>query len=336
MLKPFLSEACQHVIALATATATRKPQLHLQSDGTRLHGSLEAGGASVYVAQAWSGDTFALTLDPFILQEVVEAEAEVKRLSLEDNTLVLGATRLNIDLSKPHAFPRQREGVFVSSTVLREALAATKHALAKTPRHAYDSLLLFDFTNGELVATDSFRLALQILPNLGVAPFKLSREYAAMLEQLPEGEVVLALEGEHVHFRSEGYALTLPLDHTGFPNYRRILPTEGACGTEVEVHAKELQEVVARVGLFAEQRCVELTFAEQELTITARDTYGQSHQTLPVAQRGEAVKLKLHKEYLEEALASASGVVRWRIGSPNEASVFELNGGLRLLVPLKV
>jgi DNA polymerase III sliding clamp (beta) subunit (PCNA family) len=339
MLKPFLTEACQQVVTLASATATRKPQLHLQSDGTELSCSLAAGGASIHLSQAWRGEKFAVTLEPTILHEVVEAKSEVANLTLEDTSLVLsssgGETRLNVEPGEAQPPPTKREGVVVSSNVLRQALAAVKHALAAKPKHGYDALFLFDFTAGELVATDSFRLALQALPKLGVPPFKVSRDYAVMLEALPDGEVSLARSDNHVHWSARGYHLTLPLDHTGFPNYRRILPKTTRAETEVELHAKELRDVVERVGVFADKQGLVLTIEHQSLTVSSQTLEGRSSETLPVAMRGAAVTLHLHKTYLEEALASASGMVRWYIGKANEANVFELSDGLRLLVPLR-
>jgi DNA polymerase III sliding clamp (beta) subunit (PCNA family) len=339
MLKTFLTEACRQVINLATATATSKPQMVLQSDGAFLRCSLESGGASVHLSHSWTSEPFAITLNPTILQDIIAAESEVKGLALEDTTLLLssarGETRLNVNFAEAQGVPTQHEGVVVSGVALREALAQVKHALAAKPKHGYDGLFLFDFTTGELVATDSFRLALQTLPKLGLPAFKVLKPYALMLEDLPEGDVSLALTSEHVHVWQDGYALTLPLDYTGFPNYRRILPTVAGHGTEVELHAKELREVVARVGLFAETKGLILTIEKYCLTVSAQDSQGHSAETLPIAMRGPIVTLYLHKTYLEEALASASGMVRWRIGKANEASVFELEGGLRLLVPLK-
>jgi DNA polymerase III sliding clamp (beta) subunit (PCNA family) len=339
MLKPFLTEACKQVVTLATATATRKPQLHLQSDGTQLSCSLESGGASIHLVREWRGDRFALTLEPTILHEVVGAKSEVANLTLKDTSLVLsspgGETRLNVQLGETQPLPVKHEGVVVSSAALRDALALVKHALAARPKHGYDGLFLFDFTAGELVATDSFRLALQVLPNLGVPAFKVSREYAVMLESLPDGEVSLAHSDHHVHWSALGYHLTLPLDHTGFPNYHRILPETTQAGTEVELHAKELRDVVERVGVFAGKQGLVLTFDTHHLTVSAQALEGRSSETLPVAIRGQAVTLHLHKTYLEEALASAPGMVKWRIGKASETSVFELSGGLRLLVPLK-
>lgn len=339
MLKTFLTEACRQVTHLATATATSKPQMVLQSDGAFLRCSLESGGASIHLSHSWTSEPFAIILDPGVMQEIVAAESEVNRLVREDTTLVLsstrGETRLNVNLAKTQSLPTKHEGVVVSSAVLREALAVVKHALAAKPKHGYDGLFLFDFTTGELVATDSFRLALQTLPKLGLPAFKISKEYATMLEELPDGEVSLALTSNHVHLWQDHYALSLPLDHTGFPNYRRILPTAGQRGTEVELHAKELREIVARVGLFAETKGLVLTIEKYCLTVSGQSIQGHSDETLPIAMRGPVVTLYLHKTYLEESLASASGMVRWRIGKANEASVFELSDGLRLLVPLK-
>jgi DNA polymerase III sliding clamp (beta) subunit (PCNA family) len=339
MLQTFLTEACRQVISLATATVASKPQMVLQSDGAFLRCSLESGGASVHLSHPWTSELFAVTLDPHILQEVIAVESEVNRLALENTTLILsssrGETHLNVNLAEAQGVPTKHEGVVVSSSTLREALALVKHALAAKPKHGYDGLFLFDFTAGELVATDSFRLALQTLPKLGLAAFKVSKWYALMLEELPDGEISLALMSDHVHLRQDGYALTLPLDHTGFPDYHRILPTANHNGTEVELHAKELREVVARVGLLDETKGLVLTFEKHRLTVSAQGSEGHSSETLPMAIRGPVVTLHLHKTYLEEALASASGMVRWRIGKANEASVFELEGGLRLLVPLK-
>lgn len=207
--------------------------------------------------------------------------------------------------------------------------------------------VFFKFISNQLhlVATDTFRLAEQVLPLKKkdgesasfIVPYRISSELARVFG---DEEVKISLGENQVLFESGGIAITARLVEGNFPDYQQIIPRN--FNTSVYVNGKDFIEAVRASSLFVSKlQDVALSFHDSVLDINSRNQeIGEYATSVPVTLQGKSVSLSVNYRYLLDGINNISGKdLFW--GCNNEDSPIMLcdkedNSFLYILMPIRL
>jgi len=197
----------------------------------------------------------------------------------DDGRLCIDAPRATVVLPEARIDPRQdREHPFDGEeTLTLDARALARTLLRTEPFASRDgsrptlASVALDMHRGNVVATDSFRLAICGAPELlrrrkGAPPLLLRIDgvvpLAVALASVG-GDVEVALGAKHATFTFGDQRWSVATGDGVYPNYADLLPAEGDWNAVVELNATELADAAALIaGLSIRNACAVLTLAE--------------------------------------------------------------------------
>ena len=173
--------------------------------------------------------------------------------------------------------------------------------------------VLFE-SNGELgtmVSTDGHRLTKLSLPLVGpklergiIIPRKGMLEIKRVLDRM-QGEVGLAVDGQHLYLQAEELMLSVKLNNVVFPPYEQVIPKNSQ--RRAVADRAELLAVLKRSEMMAPEKTatVKLELARGSLVLTADNPdLGIAREEIDIEFTGEALAAGFNASYLIEALAA--------------------------------
>jgi DNA polymerase-3 subunit beta len=266
-------------------------------------------------------------------------------------TIESGTASYRLNTFSADDFPRLPDVDSVTAfTVERAALldtvARVSRSASRDESRPVLTGILVRFEGEQLVmaATDSYRLSVKETPLAAPAPELEAIVPARALTELGRiaqagGEISLGVHENQVVFASGGVWLTTRRIDGQFPNYRQLLPE--SFEHELRLPRGELLDVVRRIAvLLQRQNPLELSFADGELTVSARmPDVGEAKESIPAPFSGEPMKIGFNAEFLREGLESIpSDEVRLLLISPLRPAVVkgEAEDFTYLVMPIRL
>jgi DNA polymerase III subunit beta len=296
------------------------------------------------------------------LEIVRSAESgEIRCRSLENHSAQITYGRSSFKLvglakSDFPKFPTVSEPVAkVSASLLADCVQKTSFAVSEEEsRYVLNGALLkLSPDSLTMVATDGHRLALaerkvQIPHVKAEFSVLVPRRALALLPRLAEdgnedAVVEISKDESHLYFALGSRILCSRLLTGQFPNYESVLPKEN--GKVVQLNSEELEDVVRRVSLLADDRLSGVRFAldKDRLEVTASSPeYGEAKECIEAPYEQEAVQIGFNAQYLLDFLRAANTTTSIRMHVKDGESAAEFrpcgdDGGQNryILMPLR-
>jgi len=251
-------------------------------------------------------------------------------------TIESGTASYRLNTFSADDFPRLPEVDSVSAfavdrAALLDTVARVSRSASRDESRPVLTGILVRFEGEQLVmaATDSYRLSVKETPLAVSAPELEAIVPARSLTELGRiaqtGDTIsLGVHENQVVFESDGIWLTTRRIDGQFPNYRQLLPE--SFEHDLRLPRAELLDVVRRIAvLLQRQNPLELSFAEGELTVSARmPDVGEAKESIPAPFSGEPMKIGFNAEFLREGLESIpSDEIRLLLISPLRPAVIK-------------
>lgn len=250
-------------------------------------------------------------------QAAIEAEVAEDRMHLE-----CGRAKFDLRLMPAEDFPAMPtpDSAATSASMKADHFSTAISQVARAAsgddhRPILTGVLLeSDDATLNVVATDSYRLAVRTLPweaALGVqalVPRRALDEARRVAEQLGS-EIQLILEESQATIEFPDRRITTRLIEGKFIDYRQLLPE--AWERRLRVTRRELMEVVKRVAVVGEANTnatpVTLHIDADTIRITAGSgELGEAEETLPGELEGEPLEIAFNPRYLTDGLDAVS------------------------------
>jgi DNA polymerase-3 subunit beta len=287
--------------------------------------------------------------------------SEIRCRSLENHSVQITYGRSSFKLvglarSDYPKFPSMPEPIArVNAGLLADCVTRTSFAVSEEEsRYVLSGALLkLDPDGLTMVATDGHRLALaerkvQISPVKAEFSVLIPRKALVLLPRLGqdgEGDAVVEISKDESHlYLALGPRMLASRLLTGqFPNYESVLPKEN--GKVVQLKSEELDDVVRRVSLLADDRLRGVRFAldKDRLEVSASSPeYGEAKECIEAQYGHEAVNIGFNAQYLLDFLRAATGATSIRMQVKDAESAVEFRpcgeeGGQNryILMPLR-
>lgn len=253
-----------------------------------------------------------------IVKSLPDATVMVKRTPNGQVEIASGSAKFKI-VSLPAkdypALPTAEGAIFfpVAADELTVMIERTSFAISSDEtRYNLGGVFLEQADGGALrmVATDGHRLSLierklsttvkidkgVILPRKGLLELK-------RLLQEDGGPCELGLTPGSAVFRRDGVLMIMRLLEGVFPDYRQVIPKEGARG--VRVKRAVLKETLHRVSLVAQDKAsgVKLEVGTDSLTLSSQNPeLGEAQEQMAAEVKGEPLKVGFNARYLIDVL----------------------------------
>ena len=166
-----------------------------------------------------------------------------------------------------------------------------------------------DGVTGTMVSTDGHRLTKFSLPLAGpkldrgiIIPRKGMLEIKRVLDRL-QGEVGLAVDGQHIFVQAQELTLSVKLNNVVFPPYEKVIPTDYK--RRVVALRDELIDALRRAEVMAPEKTatVRVQIDKGSLQLTADNPdLGVAHQEIEIDFKGEPLVAGFNARYLIEVL----------------------------------
>ena len=223
-------------------------------------------------------------------------------------------------------------GVLLADCSKRTSFAVS----AEESRYVLNGALLKLKPDGvTMVATDGHRLALS---EWNVQNPDLKAEFSVLIPRkaltlLPhlgedaeeEAVVEISKDDSHLYFALGSRMLASRLLTGQFPNYESVLPKEN--GKVVQLNCEELEDVVRRVSLMADDRLrgVRFVLDKDQLEVSASSPeHGEAKECIEGQYEHEAVNIGFNAQYLLDFLRAANGAtsIRMQVKDAESAAEF--------------
>jgi DNA polymerase-3 subunit beta len=338
-----LHEALQHVGRVVSGRTTLPilSNVLLEARGDRLRVvayDMEIGAQSSVATQR--EEEGAITVPARVLADVVASlpsatvEMETRERSLL--RLACGRSQYNINGLPAEEYPALPEvggavAFEVPQGVLREMIRTTVFAVSTDETRAILTgvLLRRDQDGMRIVATDSYRLALRVIPKGDtdgtgawevIVPARALQELSRMLDPAAtETPARIRASEQQILFEVGPYTLVSRLIEGQFPNYQRLLQQQDARWRMV-LNRQELLAAIRRAAIMARAEASKLVFrtGEGSLKISAESAdLGQASEELPAKIEGGELEIGFNAEYLTDVLSVLeSEDVTWELTGP--------------------
>jgi len=262
----------------------------------------------------------SLTLGVRYLHNVVRTlPAKPLRIKgLENHWAQLSVARSEFKLmgQAPGGFPELPDTRGIKFTrlpghTLADLIQKTQFSVSTDEARVNLNGVLFE-SNGELgtmVSTDGHRLTKLSLPLVGpklergiIIPRKGMLEIKRVLDRV-QGEVGLAVDGQHLYLQADELTLSVKLNNVVFPPYEQVIPREFR--RRVTALRDEMIDVLKRAEVMAPEKTatvrVELDKGSLKLTADNPDL-GVAHQEIEIEYQGEPLVAGFNARYLIEVL----------------------------------
>lgn len=204
--------------------------------------------------------------------------------------------------------------VRIDASVFRTMIRQTSFAVSTDETRPFLTgvYVVFEDSDGQLVATDGGRLALRKAKLLGTAKGKIaaivpSKTMVELVRVLggAEGEVAVASHENQLIFTVAGMRFVSRLIAGQFPPYEKVIPTEFKqrikVGTELLLRAVRRASITARDSA----NVVRLSADERTLTISSNTPeVGKAQEDVDVRAEGETIQVAFNAKFLLDALAN--------------------------------
>jgi DNA polymerase III subunit beta len=225
----------------------------------------------------------------------------------------------------------------VNAGILADCVAKTSFAVSEEEsRYVLNGALLkLNPDSLTMVATDGHRLALaerkvQIPDVKGEFSVLVPRKAVALLPRVAgdaneDAVVEISKDESHLYFALGPRILASRLLTGQFPNYESVLPKEN--GKVVQLNSEELEGVVRRVSLLADDRLrgVRFVLDKDRLEVTASSPeYGEAKECIEAQYGHEPVNIGFNAQYLLDFLRAAAGAtsIRMQVKDAESAAEF--------------
>ena len=256
-----------------------------------------------------------------IVKELPEAEIEITSKENHWVSIHCGASKFNIMGIAPEdypALPSFSKGEFhsIKTDALKNMIEHTIFAVSTDETRYHLNGVFLDHAEGNLyrmVATDGHRLAYcekelftqtpAFLPKGIIIPRKGVLELKKLLDSA-EKELMVALEGNHLIFRSKQTRLFIRLIEGRFPDYKQVIPKSNP--NVLELESKELLLSLKRVSLLANEKSkgIKLTVSEGRLEISTNNPdIGEAKEVVETSYTNEPIEIGFNAKYLMDSIS---------------------------------
>lgn len=267
---------------------------------------IESGTASVF------GDKFL-----GILNSIPEGELEFEQA--EGKTTIRPTfKKINFQLKSMASdefpelpMPNEEDFFTFPTRDIKEMILQTVFAVSGDETRYNMNGVCFEKKDGKLImaATDGRRLAfiektpegaLPDFPSVIIPPKLLNiiTRHAG-----DEGEIAIAVSGQHIFVRFGSYDLSSKLIEGQFPNYQRVIPENQSF--VFSVNRMEMLDALKRVSIFAEQKVgrVHVGITPSLVSVyTDESDIGTAKEEIAARYEGDEVAIALNYHYIEEPL----------------------------------
>ena len=240
----------------------------------------------------------------------------------EEAEIVSGAATFTVLLLAPEGFPVQKaseaEPVSVPAKEFADSVRRVVRAASRdeTRSVALTGVLMAPEDGGlRLVATDSYRLALDDLPGVSllgessqvIVPARALSELVRLLGGADE-MVEVRLEQGSASFTLGTRQITTRLIEAEYPNYRGLIPASQP--NRLTVGREALLEAVRRVALMVQSTPtpIRLVMGSGQLELMAiTPDRGEAREALEATYEGEDLTVAFNPEYLLDGLEATAG-----------------------------
>lgn len=247
---------------------------------------------------------------------------------------------------------KEEHRVVLPQAKLKAMLRKTSFAVSTDEtRHVLNGIF---FSLGDqrvtLVATDGRRMALaEEEVDIGpegrgefILPTKTVNELSRLLQTSGEAEVRFSENQAAFHLRPEsgaGVLIVSKLVDGSYPNYRQVIPNE--MKERVTLVREEFLQALRRAELMTSEKSnsVKLTFAKNQLTITANaPEVGEARDSLAINYKGAELAIAFNPSYLQDPLkALEEDEVYFELNDALSPGVIKVNGPfLYVLMPMRM
>ena len=237
----------------------------------------------------------------------------------------------------------------MSQADLGRLLEKTHFSMAQQDVRYYLNGLLLESGSGRLraVATDGHRLALSDTALDGsddnasqvIVPRKGVLELQRLLEG--EGDVTIALSGNHIRIVVGDIRFTSKLVDGRFPDYDRVIPTPD--GNVLTADRESLRHALQRAAILSNEkyRGVRLEFMKNKIKIQANNPdQEEAEEEVEVDYGGQTMEIGFNVNYLLDALAAVdSSEVEFGLVDPGSSCVVRAPGdeaSLYVVMPMRL
>lgn len=321
----------RHALDMIIAAVPRRPNIpllgHISFLGMVGHGLwLSATDLRVYAnincrADIDTAGTCAVPADK--LSGIVNGiDSEVISMTLTDDMtmeIVGGSRRYTVSCLSANDFPVfplvPKNGLQLERGILPDLLTSVWHAASQDEKkpHLCGVHVLSENSRFTAAATDGHRLAIasRDIPDLGeditpvtipMAACKLVSGVNAAIDY--KGDDV----GNAIHMNGAGLEMAFRLLEGDFPAFRRVIP--GNLESAFTVSARELAGAIEACGVMIEglSKAVNLTMADDTLTVSALSPVGIATATVP-AMGDPGLEVTVNSRYLLQSIKSMGGEI---------------------------
>jgi len=284
-------------------------------------------------------------------------------LKTRDGSLEIesGGSSFKIKTMSPEDFPKPPEiqeinKVVVKNSILTTVLKQIIKSISKDESRPVltGAFLGFNSNFVEVVATDSYRLALKKVDNVKVkgkdevkfsliVPAKVLEEVQRQLSS--EGETEIITDQTFIKFVIGKNTVISRLLDGQFPNYEQLISKEWAFN--FSVNGEELVNSISRVALIAQKsQIVKLLFQNSELELqAAAQGVGEAKEKLKVKTKGQKIEeVAFNAQYLIDGIQAClmeydSKEIIFKLNSATSPGIITTKGSknfLYLVMPLRV
>lgn len=241
-------------------------------------------------------------------------------LETVDNQLAItsGASKFELMTYAAEDFPTAKriEGqrISIKASLLKELIAKTAYAVAdkNESREIFKGIYL-EIGGGQIKATATnthriahFKVPFDVEGNVSaIVPAETLKNLRVVLPD-DETEVRLTFGARQVAIQFGDYYLSTRLMEGTYPPYEKVIPADSEF--TAEVNRREFKSTLDRIGLIAsgnEYNTVVLTFAENELEVSAHDEKSSGREPLEIVG-GSDLAIAFNQSYLMDYLNSTT------------------------------
>jgi DNA polymerase III subunit beta len=262
----------------------------------------------------------SLTLGVRYLHNVVRTlpakPLRIKGLENHWAQLSVGRSEFKLMGQAPGDFPElpDTRGIHftkVPGHVLADLIQKTQFSVSTDEARVNLNGVLFESSGelGTMVSTDGHRLTKLSLPLVGpklergiIIPRKGMLEIKRVLDRM-QGEVGLAVDGQHLYLQAEELVLSVKLNNVVFPPYEQVIPREYK--RRVTAQRDEMIDVLKRAEVMAPEKTatVRLELEKDSLKLTADNPdLGVAIQEIEIKYQGDPLVAGFNARYLIEVL----------------------------------
>lgn len=269
-------------------------------------------------------------------------EAALVTLVAEGDRLTLQANKSRFSLATLPAqdFPSIEEKSFpaqlsLPQADLRHLLYKTSFAMGQQDVRHYLNGAVFDLRPGviECMATDGHRFALSKIEEAGhttlqtkiLLPRKSVLELMRLLNADDQTALTLCMNEHYLRVITEAFTFTSKLIHASLPDYRKLIPQQGA--HSVLADRETLRQALVRVSILSHEkfRSIKWELKEGCLEISANNPEREeAEEIIPVEYQGRPVEVSFNVGYLLDAISALeSEKVRWSFSNLDDGVLIE-------------